>query len=98
MSSRLPPNRSPSTPKVSSSSVTGTRKASETQVSWADVAEILLEQAVQHGGNGQRHLGDADREDGREQAAGGEPLARRVLGNLVSGDVLRCHLLASGEM
>ena len=32
-SSRLRPNRSPSTPKVSSNSVTGTRKASEIQVS-----------------------------------------------------------------
>ena len=32
-SSRLRPNRSPTTPKDSSSSVTGTRKASDTQVS-----------------------------------------------------------------
>ncbi len=36
-SSRLRPNRSPSTPKVSSSRVTGTRKASEIQVSCEDV-------------------------------------------------------------
>ena len=34
--SRLRPNRSPSTPNVSSSKVTGTRKASEIQVSWED--------------------------------------------------------------
>ena len=35
-SSRLRPNRSPSTPNVSSSNVTGTRKASEIQVSWEE--------------------------------------------------------------
>ncbi len=36
-SNRLRPNRSPTTPKLSSSKVTGTRKASETQVSWVEV-------------------------------------------------------------
>ncbi len=35
-SSRLRPNRSPTTPKESSNRVTGTRKASETQVSVVD--------------------------------------------------------------
>ena len=35
-SSRLRPNRSPTTPKESSSSVTGTRKASEIHVSWVE--------------------------------------------------------------
>src|SRR5581483_7266043 len=35
-SSRLRPNRSPTTPNVSSSRVTGTRKASEIQVSWEE--------------------------------------------------------------
>ena len=37
ISSRLRPNRSPSTPKVSSSRATGTRNASEIQVSWDEV-------------------------------------------------------------
>ena len=36
MSSRLRPNRSPITPNVSSSRLTGTRNASEIQVSWED--------------------------------------------------------------
>ena len=36
-SRRLRPNRSPSTPKVSSSRATGTRNASEIQVSWVAV-------------------------------------------------------------
>ena len=36
-SSRLRPNRSPTTPKLSSSSVIGTKKASEIQVSWVEV-------------------------------------------------------------
>ena len=34
MSSRLRPNRSPITPQVSSSRLTGTRNASDIQVSW----------------------------------------------------------------
>ncbi len=36
ISSRLRPNRSPTTPNVSSSRVTGTRNASEIQTSWDD--------------------------------------------------------------
>ena len=36
-SSRFRPKRSPPTPKLSSKMVTGTRKASETQVSWVEL-------------------------------------------------------------